>query len=66
MSPRSWRAYRANIAALPASSCLPGDEAGEPLGCVGLRPVEPEGCCEMKRLYVAPCGRGMGIGSDER
>lgn len=65
----SYQNFEAEMAAMPGQYgpptgelLLARDAQGNPVGCVGLRPIEPAGACEMKRLYVSPDGRGAGLG----
>lgn len=64
-----FQGFEAELAGLPGAYAPPFGELfiarggdGSAVGCVALRPVEPKGTCEMKRLYVAPAGRGSGLG----
>lgn len=65
----SYQNFVAEMAAMPGKYAPPKgelllarDAGGKAIGCVGLRPLPGDGVCEMKRLYVSPEGRGLGLG----
>jgi len=52
------------VYAAPKGKLLLATVAGQPVGCVGLRPFPQDGACEMKRLYVRPTFRGGKVGNE--
>ncbi|MCK9984874.1 MAG: carbonic anhydrase [Azoarcus sp.] len=64
-----FQGFGDEMASLPGAYAAPDGRLfyaeidGQPAGCVGLRPTTG-GMCEMKRLYVEPAHRGLGIGRD--
>jgi putative acetyltransferase len=62
-----FQGFERELSSLPGAYAPPGGRlllaraAGDVVGCVGLRPLEPR-ICEMKRLWVEPGFAGAGIG----
>lgn len=65
----SYQGFEEELAGLPGKYAQPEGALflakapdGAVLGCIGMRAMADAGVCEMKRLYVKPQGRGLGIG----
>lgn len=64
-----YQDFSSEMASLPGKYARPHGELllarndnDVAIGCVGLRPLGIPGCCEMKRLFLLPAARGLGLG----
>lgn len=64
----SYQDFASELSTLPGKYALPAgqllvarDARQSAIGCVALRPLNDR-TCEMKRLFVSPGGRGLGLG----
>ncbi len=63
-----FQGFDEELAGLPGKYSLPkgrlfiAEYEGKVAGCIALRPMDEEGICEMKRLFVREEFRGKGIG----
>lgn len=65
----SYQNFAKELDSLPGQYARPAgalllarDASGRPVGCVCLRPMNVQGRCELKRLYVIGSVRGTGLG----
>ncbi len=62
-----FQGFEAELKGLPGDYAAPGGRLllasinGSAIGCVALRALDGSRC-EMKRLFVRPAGRGLGVG----
>ncbi len=71
-----FQGFEAELASLPGSYAPPGGcmllalRDGRSVGCIAMRPLAASGylagdaspACEMKRMFVQPASRGLGLG----